>query len=827
MAHRGIDLTRWHSLISCAAIVIWLLAAILVGTDIRAAPAGKDKDWPQYRGGPDHDNYRKIKNKIRVPKVLWRIGRASVPAAVGDDVYAGGNALHRVDLKTGAIEAAWRPETAGEKFRVPGTPVVLEDRVIAYASDAKVRALDRGLTEVLWSAAVDGIGDTHYSGCCDGKVYLLSSGSQVTALDPGSGAIRWTFTPGSNELIRMSPALAGGKALFGSTKGIFYAIDVKNGRQVWTYEGERAFAYSDPVVSSGKIFVGDRGGFINAIDLKKGTLLWSLESGATGLSTPGVLPGKILVGFHKVVATIDVKKGRFDQSKKGFRTGYNPFGSPTLVGSTLFFGNLDGHLYAFDYKSERLEWAFEVGAEQQVGDFIYHRDVLIVTTGEGIFALGNDRKKKKLPKHFILTSEAEELLASDKENIYTNDVRYALKRIERNCSRFFELKGIDWKKVSRTFLEEAGEVKNDSEHLVLLVRLLARLRDGHAAVRPLEKGKDVKWPEESKKPRAGPGLFLCRVGKKIYVKNSWATAASAGIEPGMEVLAMDGSPIDAWLEAKIEEISDTKSFSTDQQALFFACHWGLAAEQGSRLEMNVIDSGGKKKKTKISYANASVIPVGPVVFPDKLKGTRELRYGRTGSDYGYIHLRKCPGNLPELTDEALAALGKVPGLILDFRSNGGGGFDHGAFMGRFIPEGRTISFTGKYESAGPNPYGGPIVVIVDAGTRSAGETAAGIFKEDGRAYMIGESPTAGMSSQKTTIELPSGLFALYVSVASNKGRFNGRRGIEGIGVIPHEIVEYDPADLAQGVDTLVRKAEELLVKFPQDQVPYDPAQYGW
>lgn len=45
-------------------------------------------------------------------------------------------------------------------------------------------------------------------------------------------------------------------------------------------------------------------------------------------------------------------------------------------------------------------------------------------------------------------------------------------------------------------------------------------------------------------------------------------------------------------------------------------------------------------------------------------------------------------------------------------------------------------------------------------------------------------------------ELPSGLFALYVSVASNKGCFNGGRGIEGIGVVPHELVEYDLKDLA-------------------------------
>lgn len=174
---------------------------------------------------------------------------------------------------------------------------------------------------------------------------------------------------------------------------------------------------------------------------------------------------------------------------------------------------------------------------------------------------------------------------------------------------------------------------------------------------------------------------------------------------------------------------------------------------------------------------------------------------------------------------ACAALGEMPGIMLDFRGNGG--FDNDASLGRFVPAGKQITFAKHIASAGPRQFGGPVVVIVDAGTLSAGETASGMFKEEGRALMIGPTATAGMSSSKETIELPSGLFALHASVRSNKSRWQGGRGIEGIGVEPHRVVEYDPEDLAAGADTLVRVACEVLAEEQWKEVPYKPERFDW
>lgn len=411
---------------------------------------------------------------------------------------------------------------------------------------------------------------------------------------------------------------------------------------------------------------------------------------------------------------------------------------------------------------------------------------------------------------------------------YAEDVRYALDEIESRCGHFFELKGIDWRQVRREFNADAEDVESPEEHHRLLWRLLARLEDGHAAVEPLEAGEGIGFPEA---PAQAPfGMFWCRSGKKILVKYAFGALKGGLVEPGWEVVKVDGEKASKWFEGCLERHLDLTSCSTEQHAEFSTMHWGLSGEEGSRVEVEFKTDKRKKKLRTLTLESVNPFNPGPVFFPEGSKHLADVAYARLPDDLGYLHLRRCKRDLVEQLDAALEGLGEVEGLVLDFRGNSGG-YHFDELMQRLLPPGLEMSFAKAYTGAGPITFAGPVVAIVDAGVVSAAETMSGMLKEDGRAYLIGPTPTAGMSSSKEFIELPSGLFRLKVSVASNKGRFNGGRGIEGIGVVPHEIVEYDQEDLVEGVDTQIARAVELLSKhpdgrFPKGVVPYVPADFG-
>jgi RNA polymerase sigma-70 factor (ECF subfamily) len=408
----------------------------------------EDFEWPQYAGGADHDTYRDREDEIRRPEVRWFLpGCAGPPTLSGGDLYAGGLTLLRVDpvsgvptgaslellsqaldvdlsaVREGGIDGLDHAAASGLLKRaealdpndaalhmVAPAPVITKSLVIARRTrDGGVSAFDRELEREAWRwdpPAGGGRSDRIPPCLADEELVLVAHSSGLTALSAEDGTEAWTFTVYAE--ILAVPACAGGRAFFGTEGGRFFAVDLRTGERVWQTDAGSP-GWSMPVVSGKRVLVADRGVaawergggpsqgpepcYLHAFDAGSGRVLWrsELEGSSLGL---GLCPSGLYGGFAGEVALFDLRSGK-RHPRERIETDGRAAGAPAVVGESLVFGDLDGHLYVYELGTSNLRWAFHVPGE--VHDFVHTGERLYVATSIGLFCLGNAIERRSRP----------------------------------------------------------------------------------------------------------------------------------------------------------------------------------------------------------------------------------------------------------------------------------------------------------------------------------------------------------------------------------------------------------------------------------------------
>jgi carboxyl-terminal processing protease len=177
---------------------------------------------------------------------------------------------------------------------------------------------------------------------------------------------------------------------------------------------------------------------------------------------------------------------------------------------------------------------------------------------------------------------------------------------------------------------------------------------------------------------------------------------------------------------------------------------------------------------------------------------------------GYVRLLEFNERADSALKQAVKSLrrqagGKLKALILDLRDNPGGLLDQAvAVSGDFIERGEIVSTRGRY--ADDNEWlhvngkdildGGPLVVLINAGSASASEIVAGALQERHRAVLVG-TRSFGKGSVQTVIPIPGG-----GAIRLTTGRYYtpSGRSIQGLGIAPDvpvaqtrdDVLHFDP-----------------------------------
>jgi outer membrane protein assembly factor BamB len=218
--------------------------------------------------------------KVAPGKVAWRFNANAVVSSVvqaGNAVYAAtdGNDIFALNATTG--EQIWKRTTTSEinqQVAVVGTSVVISGGNGPYA-------LDAANGNQLWSIVSEGslgfpmlvTGGVAYLAFAP-KTNGLASG--VTALDPATGTIAWTYAFGENDGIAGMLALAGGFVYATTGDGVLFAISARSGAKHQRIGGFGVFGANAIAAVGSVVYAGliDKKGTVVAVDTATGKTLW-------------------------------------------------------------------------------------------------------------------------------------------------------------------------------------------------------------------------------------------------------------------------------------------------------------------------------------------------------------------------------------------------------------------------------------------------------------------------------------------------------------------------------------------------------------------------
>ncbi|MGE5271994.1 MAG: PQQ-binding-like beta-propeller repeat protein [Thiohalocapsa sp.] len=284
------------------------------------------------------------------------------PAANPDWSEPGGNPSHAMGHPAlpERLARAWETsigEGASRYTRVLSQPVVAGGQIYAMDGGVQVSALDAATGSRIWQVdlkpeAERGSAFGGGPGFWNGGLYVTSGYAQVLALDPADGKVRWRHSVSAP--LHSAPTVVDGRVFAITVDNELNALDVKDGRKLWSHNGipETAglIGGASPAVEGEIVVAPYTSGEVFALRVENGRVLWS-DNLASARSVNAIAA---LANIH---------------------------GRPVIDRGRVFAVSHSGRLAAIDLRSGDRVWEQEIASS--------HSPWVV---GEYVFVLANDNE---------------------------------------------------------------------------------------------------------------------------------------------------------------------------------------------------------------------------------------------------------------------------------------------------------------------------------------------------------------------------------------------------------------------------------------------------
>ncbi|WP_136689387.1 GLUG motif-containing protein [Halorhabdus amylolytica] len=242
----------------------------------------------------------------------------------------------------------------------------------------------------------DGTPHVMQSTIVNGTLYTaFHDGGQLYALDPETGAVKWSATPGGTSgSTWTTPAYANGVLYIGSNDYKLHAIDAENGNELWNYQTQTNVR-SAPAVVDGVVYFGSNNRNMTAVNATTGEELWhhTLYDPVLVESNPAVVDGVVYFGsgnsgggygYGGNVTALNATTGDLVW-KYSVPIGIQS--DATVVNDTVFIGDDNGNVYALNATDGTKRWDYTLSGEVDSGQVYADGTLYASSRGGNLTAL--------------------------------------------------------------------------------------------------------------------------------------------------------------------------------------------------------------------------------------------------------------------------------------------------------------------------------------------------------------------------------------------------------------------------------------------------------
>jgi len=392
----------------------------------------------------------------------------------------------------------------------------------------------------------------------------------------------------------------------------------------------------------------------------------------------------------------------------------------------------------------------------------------------------------------------------------------------RETYPFTSEKNVDWESIYSTITPLIEQAASDLEFDLAIASFGALIPDthiGYASVSVTQRFLIGGVGIEGLGVTDADEVVVVQVGEN-------SPAEQAGITPGAVLMSVDGDPA---LQVLDETPLLLTSASTPHGRRFFQAVTMLQGPVGTQVRLAWRAPDGSDRSASL-IREFDVAPL-LVAFDTANPAEGVITARMLESGLGYISVRGFAEDVSQADYSFGAELQSLMdagarGIIVDVRNNSGGLVQLAmSIAGRFFPDYLRLfdlyyadgeggfAYRGYIETLVGEPYyGGPVAVLVNEMTGSAGDLFVYALSTGDRAIVVGHTPTGGFTGEVSDGQytLPTGL-SMQIPTGRPVDPATGETLIEGVGVAPDVRVPVTIESLLSDEDEVLRAAEVVLL----------------